>query len=342
MRTITTLGIDLAKNVFQLHGVNSKGVKVLGKKLSRKQLIEFVVQLPKCMIAMEACGSSHYWARKFRSMGHEVKLISPQFVKPFVKSNKNDANDAEAIVEASLRPSMRFVAVKTVEQQETLCLHRVRERLVCSRTGLINEIRGLLGEFGIVIPQGVQKFRKQLPEVIEDADNELGPQARLLFTRLHSELKELDEKIAVLDQDIENLANSQDVTQNLMTIPGIGPITASAIIASVGDASIFRNGREMSGWLGIVPRQNSSGGKSKLGGISKRGDKYLRKLLIHGSRSVLIRIDSRDDKQAQWLKKLVERRGFNRACVALANKNARTAWALITKGEAFQLDTRSA
>lgn len=335
---ITTLGIDLAKNVFQLHGVNSKGVKVLGRKLSRKQLVEFVAQLPKCTIALEACGSSHYWGRKFRAMGHEVKLISPQFVKPFVKSNKNDANDAEAIVEASLRPSMRFVAVKTVEQQEVLCWHRVRERLVCSRTALINEMRGLLGEFGIIISQGAQKFSKALPEILEDANNELSPQARALFMRLREELKELNEKIALIDKDIEKIAESQEASRNLMTIPGVGPITASAIVASVGDASIFSNGREMSGWLGIVPRQNSSGGKSKLGGISKRGDKYLRKLVIHGCRSVLIRIEAREDRQAQWLKELIQRRGFNRACVALANKNVRTMWALMTKGESFNKD----
>lgn len=339
---ITTLGIDLAKSVFQLHGVNKKGAKVFGKKLSREKLIEFVAQLSKCTIAMEACGGSHYWGRKFRDMGHEVKLLSPQFVKPFVKSNKNDANDAEAIVEASLRPSMRFVALKTVEQQNALCLHRVRERLVCSRTALINEIRGLLGEFGISIPQGAEKFRQQLPEILEDANNELSAQTRALFVGLREELKALDVKIAAMDKDIENLAESQETSKNLMTIPGVGPVTASAIVASVGDASIFKNGREMSGWLGIVPRQNSSGGKTKLGGISKRGDKYLRKLVIHGARSVLMHIDSRDDQQARWLKQLVERRGFNRACVALANKNVRTMWALMTTGESFRKERKIA
>lgn len=334
MERVTTLGIDLAKSVFQLHGVDEKGRKVFSKKLTRKQLAPFIANLPKCTIAMEACGSAHFWARKFQKVGHEVKLISPQFVKPFLKSNKNDANDAEAIVEAALRPSMRFVAVKTVEQQDALCLHRVRERLVCSRTALINEIRGLLGEYGITVAKGPQRLRKQIAEIIEDENDELSPKARKLFDRLRCELCDFDEKIAEMDQEIHQLAKADDAAKRLMTIPGIGPITASAIAASVGNASMFKNGRQMSGWLGLVPRQHSSGGKTKLGGISKRGDRYLRKLLIHGARSVVIRIEKRNDSQAKWIKHLVARRGMNRACVALANKNARIAWALIrSEGE---------
>jgi len=210
MKRVTTLGIDLAKMVFQLHGVDERGKAILKKKLSRNQLSDFVAQLPRCTIAMEACGGAHFWARKFREMGHEVKLISPQFVKPFLKSNKNDANDAEAIVEASLRPSMRFVAIKTVAQQEILATHRIRERLVCARTALVNEIRGLLGEYGIVIPQGIQKFRSHLPEVIENVANGLSPAMRSLFARLRSELRELDEKVSALDSDIESHGKFQD------------------------------------------------------------------------------------------------------------------------------------
>lgn len=334
MNKITTLGIDLAKQFFQLHGADESGKVILRKTLSRRQLSEFVAQLPVCLIAMEACGGSHFWARKFREMGHEVRLISPQFVKPFVKSNKNDANDAEAIVEAALRPSMRFVAIKTTAQQDTLAVHRIRERLIGARTALVNEIRGLLGEYGIIIPQGIRTFRKLLPEIIGDSSNGLSFSMRSLFTQLRKELNELDEKISSMENNIEAHVESHEITKRLMAIPGVGPITASAMVASIGDPSIFRNGRELSGWLGIVPRQNSSGGKSKMGGISKRGDKYLRKLLIHGARSALTR--TKNHGRGEWLIKLRERRGFNRACVALANKNARVIWALMKTGESFQ------
>lgn len=333
---ISNLGIDLAKNIFQLHGVNSKGKKVLARKISRNQLSIFIAQLKPCIISMEACGSSHYWARKFQEMGHTVKLIAPQFVKPFVKSNKNDANDAEAIVEASLRPNMRFVAVKSQEQQVNLSFHRVRERLVSSKTALINEIRGLLSEFGIIINQGAEHVRKELPSIIENADNGLTDKFRLLFNSLYEELKEVEDRIEKLDKNVLDQVKNNEVAKRLMTIPGVGPITASAIFATIGDANIFKNGREMSAWLGVVPRQNSSGGKTNLGGISKRGDKYLRKLLIHGARAVLVHIENKTDRLSEWLKKLVERRGYNRAAVALANKNMRIAWAIMTKGALFE------
>lgn len=334
---VTTLGIDLAKSVFQIHGVDGIGRKTIAKQTSRKQLVEFVAKLPPCVIAMEACGSSHYWGRKFMKMGHEVRLISPQFVKPFVKSNKNDANDAEAIVEASLRPSMRFVPVKSVAQQDVLSIHRVRQRLISARTALINETRGLLGEFGITIPQGASQLRRHLPQLLEIESSGLTVKSRRLFSQLQDELLAFDEKIKNLDNEVQSCADEDQRVERIMQIPGVGPLTATAILASVGDPTQFANGRQLSGWLGLVPRQYSSGGKQNLGRISKRGDIYLRMLLIHGARSVLQRIQGRTDAQARWLNQLVERRGFNRACVALANKNARTIWALLVRDEEYRM-----
>jgi transposase len=335
--TVTTLGIDLAKNVFQIHGVDSFGKKTIAKKTSRKQLVEFVAKLSPCVIAMEACGSSHYWGRKFIAMGHEVRLISPQFVKPFVKSNKNDVNDAEGIVEAALRPSMRFVPVKSVAQQDVLSIHRVRQRLIAARTALINETRGLLGEFGIIIPQGASQVRRHLPQLLEIESSGLTVKSRRLFVQLYAELTAYDEKIKILDNEVQSSADEDNRTKRIMQIPGIGPLTATCMVASVGDSSQFMNGRQLSGWLGLVPRQHSSGGKQSLGRISKRGDVYLRMLLIHGARSVLLRIQGREDAQARWLKQLIERRGFNRACVALANKNVRTIWALLAREEDYRM-----
>lgn len=339
MKEINVLGIDLAKNIFQLHGTDCSGVTVLRKKLSRKELVLFIANLPKCTIAMEACGGSHFWGRKFREMGHDIKLISPQFVKPFVKSNKNDAHDAEAIVEAAIRPNMRFVAVKTVEQQDALCLHRVRDRLIKGRTALINEIRGLLHEYGVVIPQGAQNLRGRLPEIIELSESQLSDQARVLFTGLYEELCNCDEKVTLLDKKIQAQAKASESCQKIMKIPGVGPLTATAIVASVGNASLFENGRQMSAWLGLVPRQHSSGGKNQLLGISKRGDCYVRKLLVHGARSVLKLVEksTKDDQKTRWLKQLLERRGHNRACVALANKNVRVIWKLLVTDEVYRV-----
>lgn len=335
--TITTLGIDLAKNVFQVHGVDGLGRKSIAKKLTRKQFVEFISKLSPCLIAMEACASAHFWARKFTSMGHEVRLIAPQFVKPFVKSNKNDANDAEAIVEAVLRPSMRFVGVKTTAQQDVLCTHRVRQRLIGARTALINEIRGLLGEYGIIIPQGANHVRKQLPSLLEEESSELSVKARRLFKYLQEELTDCDDKIKTMDIEVESSVGCDERVKKIMQIPGVGPLTATALVASVGDPSLFKNGRQLSGWLGLVPRQHSSGGKQNLGRISKRGDSYLRMLLIHGARSAILRMKSREDAQAKWLKQLIERRGFNRACVALANKNVRTIWVLLVRNEDYRM-----
>lgn len=335
--TITTVGIDLAKSVFQVHAVNQQGCKILNKSFTRKQIVEFMVKLNPCLVAMEACSSSNYWARKFEGMGHKVKLIAPQFVKPFVKSNKNDANDAEAIVEAVLRPSMRFVSTKSVEQQDVQCLHRIRQRLIRSRTSLINEIRGLLSEYGVVFNKGPTKVKKNILEAVEGASNELSIKSRRLFMELKKELEQIECRIEIMNSEINAITSENIVVQKLLEVPGIGPLTATAMVAAVGDAKNFKNGRQLSGWIGLVPRQNSSGGKEKLGRISKRGDMYLRMLLIHGARSVLLRVNRRTDSQAEWLKKLIERRGLNRACVALANKNARVIWKLMATDENYKM-----
>lgn len=333
---ITVLGVDLAKNVFQLHGVDTAGKMSVRKQLTRAKLIEFVMNLPPCLIGMEACASSYYWARKFQQAGHEVKLISPQFVKPYVKSNKTDRNDAEAICEAVTRPNMRFVAIKSCEQQDIQAIHRIRSGLVQRRTALANQTRGLLGEYGIVVPQGIKKLSKQLPLILEDAQNGLSDLARELFADLYEQFKAVDKQVKKYDAQLEQLSGHSEVCQRLIQIPGVGAITATAIAASVGDAKIFKNGREMAAWLGLVPRQHSSGGKSLLLGISKRGDRYLRTLLIHGARAVMSRINKAKGPHNIWLKQLMERRGNNKASVALANKNARVIWALMAKGTVYQ------
>jgi len=332
---ITTLGIDIAKNVFQLHGVNKAGITVLTKKISRKKFPEFIAQLEPCLMGMEACGGSNYWGRKFRSMGHDVRLISPQFVKPYVKSNKNDAVDAEAICEAVARPNMRYVSIKSIEQQDIQSIHRIRSRFVKERTALTNQIRGLLAEYGVVIPQGISNVRQELPFIVEDGSNELSTLCRNLFNNLYEQLQYSDKKVKEYDLQIQEYCRNNEVCKRLLELPGVGELIATAIVASIGDATIFRNGREMAAFIGLVPKQYSSGGKQRLLGISKRGDRYLRCLLIHGARSVLFRAKNLPKKQAQWLNSLIERRGRNRATVALANKNARVMWALMTKGENF-------
>lgn len=331
---VTTIGIDLAKNVFQVHGADEKGRPVLKKKLKRGQMIEFFANLKPCKIGMEACGGAHYWARKLRDLGHTVHLIAPQFVKPFVKTNKNDAADAEAICEAVSRPTMRTVPIKTASQQAMLSIHRARQGFVKARTAQANQIRGLLAEFGFVIPEGISQIAKCVPEILEDGENELPGTFRLLIQRLVDHLKELDRQVLALEQDIEREHKENEVSRKLAEIPGIGPITASAVVASIGDAKNFENGRQLAAWLGIVPKQHSSGGKVTLLGISKRGDAYLRTLLIHGARSAIIAANRKPESES-WLKKLLARRHPNVAAVALANKNARTIWALLTKGDRY-------
>ncbi len=332
---VTTAGIDLAKNVFQVHGVDEHGKTVLKKQLKRDQMAAFFANLPPCLIGVEACGSAHHWARKLQSFGHTVKLMAPQFVKPYVKTNKNDAADAEAICEAVRRPNMRFVPVKNVEQQAVLALHRVRQGFVKARTAQANQIRGLLSEFGLIIPVGIVNIAKRVPELIEDASNELPGSFRLLIDRLMDHLKELDTQVDEMEAQVVAWHRASATSVKLQKIPGIGPITASALVASLGDAKNFDSGRQVAAWLGLVPRQHSSGGKNVLLGMSKRGDTYLRTLLIHGARAVIRAAQAKPDKEG-WLHKLLARRNANVAAVALANKNARTVWALLAHGRQYQ------
>lgn len=334
---ITTVGIDLAKNVFQVHAVDERGKTVLKKQLKRGQVAEFFANLPVCLIGMEACGSAHHWARKLAEFGHTVRLMAPQFVKPYVKTNKNDAADAEAICEAVSRPNMRFVPIKNIEQQSVLALHRVRQSFVKARTAQSNQIRGLLAEFGLIVPVGIANIGKRVPELIEDATNELTGSFRLLIARLMDHLKELDRQVDELEAQIKSWHRASDASCKLEKVPGIGPITASALVATIGDAKNFDGGRQLAAWLGLVPRQHSTGGKSNLMGMSKRGDTYLRTLLIHGARSVIFRAQQKVDKVG-WLNELVQRRNKNVAAVALANKNARIIWALLANDREFRSD----
>jgi transposase len=326
---ITTIGIDLAKSVFQVHGVDKRGKVVVQKQLRRSKVLEFFVQLPTCLIGMEACSSAHYWARKLSDQGHEVKLMAPQFVKPYVKANKTDAADAEAICEAVTRPTMRFVPIKSVEQHAVLSLHRARSGFVKSRTAQANQIRGLLGEFGIVLPQGIVHVARRLPDIIEDAENGLPVVFRELLLRLRSYLLELNRQIEALEDQIATWHKNNAESQRLASIPGVGVLTASALAASIGDARCFKNGRELAAWLGLVPRQHSSGGRPLLLGISKRGDAYLRTLLVHGARSVVRVAANKQTPTDKWTNELSTRRHINVVSVARANKNARIAWALL-------------
>ena len=304
-------------------------------------MTNFFANIEPCLVGMEACGSSHHWARKLSEFGHTVKLMSPQFVKPYVKTNKHDMADAEAICEAVSRPNMRFVAIKSVEQQAILSVHRARQGLVKARTAQANQIRGLLSEFGIVIPQGIHSIAKRTPDILEDAENGLPGTTRHLLRRLNDHLKELGRQVEELELQIKLWHKGNQASKKLEAIPGIGPITASAIVATVGNAAEFKNGRQLSAWFGLVPKQYSSGGKQLLLGISKRGDTYLRTLLIHGARAV-IRFAENKAEPESWLRKLITRRNKNVATVALANKNARIIWALLTKGTTFHPNHASA
>jgi transposase len=333
---ITTVGIDLAKNVFQVHAVDVRGKLVLRKQLKRDQVSRCFVNLPPCLIGMEACASSHYWGRMLEGFGHTVRLMAPQFVKPYVKTNKNDMADAEAICEAVARPNMRFVPIKSIEQQAVLSLHRVRQGFVKARTAQANQIRGLLGEMGLVIPQGIRFIAQRVPGILEDASNGLPLAFRQLIERLTNHLKELKEQVDAIQSQIVAWDRGCELSQKLQKIPGIGPLTATALIATIADVHSFKNGRQMSAWLGLVPRQKSSGGKPTLLGISKRGDAYLRTLLIHGARAAIHAAKRRPEgRENSWLAKLLARRHANIAAVALANKNARTVWALLAHGRDF-------
>jgi transposase len=330
---ITTSGIDVAKSVFQVHGVDERGEVVLRRQLRRSQLLLFFSRLEPCLIGMEACASSHYWARKLTALGHTVRLMAPQFVKPYRKNDKNDGNDAEAICEAVQRPSMRFVPVKSPEQQAELAVHRIRRRLMAERTALLNQIRGLLGEFGLVLAQGANQVRSKLPTLLDDYSESLPALAVELFRELYEELVSAEQRIGAYDRRVERLYRANPVCQRLGQQEGIGALTATAFVATVAHAAQFKNARQCAAWLGLVPRQDSTGGKTRLLGISKRGDAYLRTLLVHGARSAMRHTPKRNDPKSRWVEQLRKRRGENIAAVALAAKHARILWALMVRGE---------
>jgi transposase len=315
--------------VIQVHGVDQRGKAVLRKQLARRRRVEFFASLPPCLVGMEACSSAHHWARQLEKLGHQVKLMAPQFVKPHVKTNKNDAADAEAICEAVSRPNMRFVPIETGEQQAVLALHRARAGFVKARTAQANQIRGLLGDYGLVIPQGIRHITQRLPAILEDGESELRGVFRALLLRLGEHLKALDRQVDEFEAQIEAWHREHAASKRLAQIPGIGPLTASALVATVGDAKGFQSARQLAAWLGLVPRQHSSGGKALLLGISKRGDTYLRTLLIHGARCVVRVVERKAGDSPPWRTRLIARRHKNVAAVALANKNARIVWALL-------------
>ena len=335
MKHIMSLGIDISKNVFELCGLDKQGNKIYKKTVQRKDFVKTVQKLSFKTAYMEACGSANHWHRTFKKAGLDVKLISPQFVKPFVKTNKTDSNDAEAIAEAGSRGHMRFVSEKTLEQQDIQSLLRIRERLKNNRTRLINETRGLLGEYGIVIAKGANKIYKILPELIENKENKLTAIMQRSINQLYCELKNLDEEISHYEKELSNLYQQQAPAKKLADIPGIGMLTSLAVIALVGDGKQFLNARHFAAYLGLVPRQHSSGGKDKLLGISKRGNTFVRTLLIHGARAIMSHVEKKNDHRSQWIKQLKSRCGFNRTAVAVANKNARIVWALLNKPEKF-------
>jgi transposase len=327
MKQMTMIAIDLAKQVFQIHGVDTEGQPCIRRQLRRGQLLTWLTQQRPCVVAMEACRGAHHWARRLVEMGHEVRLIPPQHVKAFVRGQKNDRNDAAAICEAASRPDMRTVAIKSIEQQQILALHRLRQLLVKQRTAMINQIRGLLSEFGIVMPQGRHTLSAQLAGVLETTDNGLPDLLRAALADQRQWLRTADERVEQLTTSLRELARSSAICRALEKLPGVGPLISTAFVAEVGSPQAFKNGRQVAAWLGLVPRQHSSGGKPRLFGISKRGDPYLRCLLVHGARAMLRVAGRRQDALSRWVLSVEARRGRQKAIVAMANKNARRLWA---------------
>jgi transposase len=335
MEKVSTIGLDIAKHVFQVHGVDAQGAMVVRRKLRRDDVVAFFTSLPACLIGIEACATSHHWARVLTALGHEVRLMPASYVKPYVKRQKNDASDAEAICEAVTRPTMRFVPTKSEEQQSVLMLHRVRELLIRQRTMLVNALRGHLAELGIITRQGATGL-SMLVALVEDEGHDLiPPLARSALFLLVQQLREVHEKVGELDRQIHIWHRSHELSRRLETIPGIGPITASAIVATVTDASLFKSGRQLAAWLGLVPRQNSSGGKDRLGRISKQGDPYIRRLLVVGAHAVLRFCRKGKAAPTRWAAELLAKKPYNVVAVALANKMARIVWALMTTGKRF-------
>ena len=333
---ISVVGLDIAKNVFHLYTIQADG-KVLKKMLRRHQVLSFFANFTQSLIGIEACGSSSYWARELVKLGHDVKLLNARHVKAFVKGNKNDFNDAEGIFDAVSRPNVRTIAIKTVEQQDIQLIHRLRQDAIKRRTAMANQMRGLLSERGIVINQGINQVRKQLPELLEDGDNVLTTISRVAFAEQYERLLEIDKEIQAHDKKIKQVCLANELSKRLMDVPGIGPMTATIVASDLGEGQHYESARHYAASLGIVPKQHSSGGKTVLLGISKRGNRYIRTLLIHGARAVLRSCDGKKDKLSLWLQQLIKRRGFNVAAVALANKNARILWALAHHQREYEL-----
>lgn len=333
---VTTLGIDIAKSVFYLHGVDERGRTVLSRQVPRTRLAETIAKLSPCTIGMEACGGAHHWAREFEKMGHTVKLMHAKYVKPYVKTNKNDGRDAEAICEAVSRPTMRFVPVKTVTQQELSALLSMRALLVKQRTALVNHIRELLTELGIVFPRSPKKALSGLARLLDPENPTLSPFAKDLFGTLSDQFREIETRIALFDARIHRAHRAHPMCRKLSRVPEIGPVTAVALVATLPGIAFFENSRHLSAWLGLVPNQHSSGGRNRLGRISKRGDRMLRTLLIHGARSVVRLADNRTDPLGQWIRRIKIERGVNKAAVALANKTARIVWALLARDQEYK------
>jgi transposase len=330
MNNVTTIGIDLAKNSFSVHGVDAAGAVLLRKTVSRARLMGLLIEQPPCVIGLEACSGAHEWARRFQTFGHTVRLMAPRFVAPYRKNGKNDGNDAEAICEAVSRPHMRFIPIKTLEQQAVLCLHRVRQGFIEERTATINRLRGLLAEFGFVLPQSSAAVRRSVAALLE----QLPAHAARALGDLLEHLRSLDARVREYEHAIEAHARESEAAQLAQQRQGIGPLTASAIVATVGDVREFKNGRQFSAWLGLVPRQHSTGGKQRLGHITGRGDPYLRTLLVMGARSVLQRAAGQSDPLSRWALAVRARRGYHRACIAVAAKNARVVWAMLSEASA--------
>jgi len=336
MQTVTTIGLDIAKSVFQVHGVDANGQVVIRRQLKRRYILAFFQKLPPCLVGIEACASSHHWSRELQALGHTVRLMPPAYVKPYVKRHKNDATDAEAICEAVGRPNMRFVATKTPGQQSCLTLHRTRHLFIRQQTSVINAIRAHLAEFGIVAPVGRHGVEQLLQVVADKSDKRLPEVARICVAALGAQLQTLKAKILEFDRLIMAWHRSSETSRRLDDIPGVGPALATALVASIADPNAFRSGRDFSAWIGVVPKQNSSGGKDRLGSISKRGDRYLRGLFVAGALAVIRYAKIYGTKHRPWLTALLARRPTKVAAIALANKIARMAWAMMAKGERYK------
>lgn len=340
--TVTQIGLDIAKSVFQAHGINADGETVLRRRLARSQLLSFFAKLAPCVIGMEACSSAHHWARELRRLGHEIRLIPPQYVKPYVKRNKTDAADAEAICEAVGRANMRFVPVKTPDQQAVLALHRTRSLLIRQRTAAINAIRGLLSEFGLVAAKGparLDELRRRLGEAEPD---QVPAEARLAVEALFAHVDELRARAAAIEAEIHTWHQASEPSQRLAAIPGVGTLTATALVAAIGSGQQFQSARHLAAWLGLTPRVRASGDTRRLGGISKGGDRYLRTLLIHGARAVVAALRRPNARPRAWVVKLAERRPVPVAATALAHKTARVVWAMLVRGEGYDSSRRAA